>query len=56
MLLGPSVSISSLTLTSFSLISFDLVSLFAFSWRYTVVCAVTQKYHEMSFIYNYSHF
>ena len=56
MLLGPLFSINSLTLSNFFLISFHLVSLFAFSWLYTVVCALTQKYHEMSFIYNYSHF
>ena len=27
-----------------------------FSWLYTFVCAVAQKYHKISFIYNYSHF
>ena len=32
------------------------VSLSAFSRLFTLVCAVIQKYHEMSFIYNYSHF
>ena len=26
------------------------------SWSYTLVCAVVQKYQEVSFIYNYSHF
>ena len=60
MLSGPSFrsafvfSINSL----FPLTSFHLVepSLSAFSWLYTVVCAGVQKYHEMSFIYNYSHF
>ena len=31
-------------------------SLSAYSWLYTIVCAVVQKYHEMSFIYNHSHF
>ena len=31
-------------------------SLSAFFWLYTLVCAVVQKYHEMSFIYDYSHF
>ena len=64
MLLGPSFrlafvfSINSLILSGFSLTSFHLaeVSLSAFSWLYTVECAVIQKYHEMSFIYDYSHF
>ena len=27
-----------------------------FFWLYTLVCSVVQKYQEMSFIYNYSHF
>ena len=51
-------SINSLILSGFSLTSFHLAepSLSAFSWLYTLVCAVVQKYHEMSFIYNYSHF
>ena len=31
-------------------------SLSPFSWLYILVCAVVQKYHEMFFIYNYSHF
>ena len=31
-------------------------SLSAFSCFCTLVCAVVRKYHEMSFIYNYSHF
>ena len=31
-------------------------SLSCFSWLYALVCAVVQKFHEMSFIYNYSHF
>ena len=50
--------INSLILTDFPLNSFRLAkaSLFAFSWLYTLTCAVVQKYHEMSFIYNYSHF
>ena len=43
-------SINSLILSGFPLASFHLAeaSLFAFS--------VVQKYHEMTFIYNYSHF
>ena len=64
MLSGPSFrsafvfSINSLILSGFPLISFHLTeaSLSAFSWFYTLVCAVAQKYHEMSFIYSYSHF
>ena len=64
MLPGPSFrsvfvfSINSLILSGFPLTSFHLAeaSLSAFSWLYTLVCAVVQKYHEMSFIYNYSHF
>ena len=50
--------INSLTLSDFSLTSFHSieVSLSAFLWLCTLVCAVVQKYHEMSFIYNYSHF
>ena len=31
-------------------------SLSAFSRLYTTVCGVAQKYHNISFIYNYSHF
>ena len=42
-----------LSLTSFHLAE---ASLFAFSWLYTLVCAVVQKYLEMFFIYNNSHF
>ena len=64
MLWGPSfrsaffLSINPLILSGFPLTSFHLAeaSLSAFSWLYTLVCAVVQKYHEMSFIYNYSHF
>ena len=64
MLSGPSFrsafisNINSLILSGFSLTSFHLAeaSLSAFSLRYTLVCAIGQKYHEMSFIYNYSHF
>ena len=64
MLSGPSImstfvfSINSLILPDFPLTSFHLdeASLFVFSWLYTLECAVVQIYHEMSFIYNYSHF
>ena len=42
-----------LSLTSFHLAE---ASLFAFSWLYTLVCAVVQKYLEMFFIYDNSHF
>ena len=64
MLSGPSFrsafvfSINSLILSGFSLTSFHLAeaSLSVFLWLYTLVCAVVQKYHEMSFIYNYSNF
>ena len=50
-------SINSLILSGFPLTSFHLAeaSLFAFSWLYTLVCAVVQKHNEMSFIHNYSH-
>ena len=58
MLPGPSFrsafvfSINSLILPGFPLTSFDLAeaSLSAFLWLYTFVCAVAQKYYEMSFI------
>ena len=51
-------SINSLILPGFPLTSFHSAeaSLSAFSWLYTLVCPVVQKYHEMSFSYNYSHF
>ena len=63
MLSGPSFrspfvfNINSLILSGFLLTSFHLAeaSLSTFSWLYTLVCAVAQKYHKMSFIYNYSH-
>ena len=47
-------SVNSLILSGFPLTSFHLAeaSLSAFSWLYTLVCAVVQKYYEMSFIYN----
>ena len=59
MLSGPSFtpafafSINSLILSVFLLTSFHLAeaSLSPFSWLYTLVCAVVQKYHEMSFVY-----
>ena len=64
MLSGPSFrsafifSINSLILSGFPLTSSLLAeaSLSVFSWLHALVCAVAQKYHEMSFIYNYSHF
>ena len=64
MLSGPSFrsifvfSINSLIFCGFPLTFSHLAeaSLSALSWLYTLVCAVVQKYHEMSFIYNYSHF
>ena len=51
-------SIIPLILSVFTLTSFHLAeaSLASFSWLYTLVCAVVQKYQEMSFIYNYSYF
>ena len=51
-------SINSLIFSGFPLTSFNLTepSVSAFLWLYTIVCAVVQKYHEMAFIYNYSHF
>ena len=51
-------SINSLILSGFPLTFFDLakVSLCAFSWLYTLVCVVIQKYHKICLIYNYSHF
>ena len=59
MLSGPSFwstfvySINSLILPDFPLTSFHLAeaSLSTFSWFYTLVCAVVQKYRKMSFIY-----
>ena len=63
MISGPSFrsafafSINSLILSGFPLTSIHLAeaSLSAFSWLYTLVCAVVQTYHEMFFIYNYLH-
>ena len=64
MLSGPSFrsafifSINLLILSGFPSASFHLVetSQSAFSWLYTLVCAVVQKFNEMFFIYNCSHF
>ena len=64
MLSGPSFrstfvfSINSLILSSFSLTFFHLAeaSLSAFSWQYILVCVVAHIFHEISFIYNCSHF
>ena len=63
MLSGPSFrsafvfSINSLILSGFPLISFHLAeaSLSAFSWLYTLVCAVVQNYNYY-YYYNYSYF
>ena len=51
-------SVNLLILPGFPLTSFHLAeaSLSAFLWFYTLVYAALQKYHEMSFIYNYSPF
>ena len=51
-------NINLLILLGFLLTSFHLTeaSLFSFSWFSTLVYAVIQKYHEMSFIYSYTHF
>ena len=48
----------SLIWSGFPLTDFYLVEapLSAFLWLYTLVCAFVQKYQEMPFIYNYSHF
>ena len=47
-------SINSLILSGFPLTSFHSAeaSLSAFSWLYTLVCAVVQKYHEMYFLHS----
>ena len=49
---------NSLILSGSPLTSFHLAeaSLSVFSWLYTLVCPVVQKYHDMLFIYNYSFF
>ena len=51
-------SINSLILSGFSLTSFNCAEapLFAFSWLYTLVCVVVKKFHDMSFVYNYTLF
>ena len=53
--LGLVFSINSLTWSGFPLTSFHLAeaTLSCFSWLYALVCAVVQKHHKMSFIYNY---
>ena len=64
MLSGPSFRstfvfrINSLIFSHFPLTSFHLAeaSLSAFLSFYTLVCAFVQTYHEISSIYNYSHF
>ena len=62
MLPGPSFrsvfvfSINSLMVFPLTSIHLAEASLRAFSWLYTLVCAVVQKYQEMFFIYNYSDF
>ena len=64
MLSGPSFrstfvfNTNSSILSGFSLTCFHLAdaSLSAFSWLYTIVCAVFLQYHEMPFIYNDSQF
>ena len=62
MLPGPSFrsvfvfSINSLMVFLLTSIHLAEASLRAFSWLYTLVCAVVQKYQEMFFIYNYSDF
>ena len=55
---GSRFHINSLILFCFPLTSFhsDDTSLSAFLWLYTFACAVVQKYHEMSFTYNYCFF
>ena len=52
-------NINLLILLGFLLTSFHLAEaslLFSFSWFSTLVYTVIQKYHEMSFIYAYTHF
>ena len=51
-------NINSLILPSFPLTYFHLAetSLSVFLWFYTLMCAVAQIYHEITFICNYSHF
>ena len=56
MLSGP--SFRSAILSGFPLTSFHLAEalLSDLPWLYALVCAVAQKYPEISFIYNYQHF
>ena len=51
-------SINSLILSSFHLTFLHLaeVSLSAFSWLYTLMCEVAQKYHEMYFTCNHFYY
>ena len=51
-------SISLLILSGFLLTSFHLaeVSQSAFTWLYTLVCAVIENDHEISFTYNHLDF
>ena len=64
MLSGPSFRsafvfcINSLIWSCFLLASFHLAETYlpSFSWLYTVVCAVVQKYFKKCFVYNYSRF
>ena len=64
MLSGPSfrsvfvLSINSLILSGLPLTSLLLAEALMpdLLLLYTLACAVVQKYHEMSFIYNYSYF
>ena len=44
------------SLIPFTCFNLAEASPFAFSWLYTLVCAIVQKYNEMSFVNNYSHF
>ena len=50
--------INLLILSGFPFTSFHLAEalLSDFLWLYTLVSALVQKYYEMSFIYNYSHY
>ena len=41
---------------SFDFFSFSWSVIICFFVAYTLVCAIVQKYHEISFIYIYSHF
>ena len=54
--LGIQYQLINLVWLSFEFLHLGEASLSAFLWLYNLVCAVIQKYHEMPFIYNYSHF